>query len=230
MPRLSPLPERLRYLEPFRKQVARLKPEEIDESMDLSLLNKLLLERIKGIPIDEGKAKIKADSELLETWLSSPGLNDNGGMMFLQGYFMALPELVDRLLEEKDKPIPPQQEIQIDFPAEAKLKKMRGGLLKVSWLKTTIFVLPCDKEYRDYQIKEFREGPSDKLSKVSVTQVKFGNVTGFRRFTDISVVGSMNVDYALEIPGGYAAVTLLKKGTAINPSQFEQFFHTLRIT
>ncbi len=198
--------------------------------MDLSLLNKLLLERIKGIPTDEGKKKLKSDSEVLETWLSSPGLNDKGGLTFLQGYLMALPELVDRLLEEKDKPAPPQKEIQVDFPPEAKLKKMRGGLLKVTWLRTTIFVMPCEKEYRDYQIKAFREGSSDKLSKVSVTKVKFGDVTGFRRFVDFSVVGSMNVDYALEIPGGYAVVTLLKKGPAIDPSRFERFFHTLRIT
>jgi hypothetical protein len=230
MPRLTPLPESLRYLEPFRKQVAKVKPEEIDENVDVSLLNQLLLERIQGIPINKGKEKLMSDSEVLETWLSSPGVNDNGGMTFLHGYLMALPELVDCLLEEKDKPVWPQQEIRIDFPAEAKLKKMPGGLLKVTWLRTTIFLLACDKEYRDYRIKEFREGPSHKLSKVSVTQVKFGNVTGWRRFVDFSIVGSMNVDYALEIPVGYAEVTLLKKGTAIDPPHFEQFFHTLRIT
>jgi hypothetical protein len=229
MPRLSPLPESLRYLEPFRKQVAKLKPDEIDEIADLSLLNKLLLERIDGISRDEGKEKLIADSEVLETWLSSPGLNENGGMAFLQGYLMALLELVDRLLEEKDKPVPPQKEIQISFPPEAKLKKMDGGLLKVAWRRTTIFVLPSDKKYHDIQIKAFREDPPHKLSKVSVTQVKFGDVTGFRRFVDLSIIESMTVDYALEVPGGYAAVTLHKKGTAIDPTQFEQFFYTLRI-
>lgn len=208
--------------------MARLKPEEIDESNDLSLLNKLLLERIKGIPTDEGKEKLNADYDVLEKWLSS-NVDDNGGMTFLQGYLMALPELVDRLLEAGDKPEPPPKEIEIDFPPEAKVKKMRGGLLKATWLRTTIFVLPCDKEYHDYQIKEFREGRSDKLSKVSVTQVKFGEVTGFKRLVDSSVVGSVSVDYALEVPGGCATVTLLKKGAAIDASMFEPFFHTLRI-
>src|SRR5438105_3598947 len=120
MPRLTPLPESLRYLEPFWKQVAKMKPEEIDESMDLSLLNKLLLERIKRIPTAVGKEKLKSDSEVLESWLSAPGVNDHGGMTFLQGYLMALPELVERLLEEKDRPARPQKEIKIDFPPEAK--------------------------------------------------------------------------------------------------------------
>lgn len=229
MPRLTPLPESLRYLEAFRNQVAKVDSEDIDESTDLSLLNNLLLERIKGISATEGKEKLQSDFDVLEAWLASPGLIDNGGMKFLQGYLMALPELVDRLLEKQDNPAP-LGEIQIELPSAVRLKKMQGGLLKAIWRRTTIFVLPCDKKYRDYKIKEFHEGPFDKLSKVSVTQVKFGDVTGFRCYVDFSVVESMNIDYALEIPGGYAVITLLKKGTAIDPSQFEQFFHTLRIT
>lgn len=229
MPRPSPLPEPLRYLQPFRKQVAKVKPEEIDEDMDLSLLNKLLLQRINGIPTDEGKRKLKADHDVLQKWLSSSDLNDNGGMTFLDGYLMALPELVDRLLEEKDKPEPPQKEIQMELPPEAKIKKLRGGLWKVRWLKTTLFVLPCDKDYVDFQIKDFHEGPSEKLSKITVTAVKFGEVTGFKRFVDLSIVGCINVDYALEVPGGYATVALLKKAATIDVARFEEYFHTIRI-
>jgi hypothetical protein len=117
----------------------------------------------------------------------------------------------------------------MDFPPKARIKKMTGGLLKTTWLRTTVFVLLCDREYRDRQIKELLEGPREKLSKVSVTQVKFGNVHGVRRFVDLSVVESMSVDYALEVPGGFAMVALLKKGTENDTSQFEQFFHTIRI-
>lgn len=230
MPRPSPLPESLRYLEPFRKQVSKLKSEEIDESMDLSLLNKLLLERIKGISTIEGKKILKADYEVLENSLSSSEVSDDGGMTFLQGYLMALPELVDRLLEEKDKPEPVPKSVQIDLPPEAKIRKLSGGLWKVTWLKTTLFILPCDKEYKDSQIKEFHEGPRHKLSKVSVTPVKFGEVTGFKRFVDLSIVESVHVDYALEVPGGNVTVNLLKKATAIDTERFEQYFHSITVT
>ena len=96
MPRLTPLPEPLRYLQPFRKLAARLGPDEAVEDLDPSQLNKLLLERIRGIPVEEGKRKLQDDQAILDEWLSSPDLNDNGGMFFLKSYLMALPGLVDR--------------------------------------------------------------------------------------------------------------------------------------
>jgi hypothetical protein len=215
MPRLSPLPEKLRYLQPFRKQVAKLKPEEIDESMDLSLLNQLLCGRIEGLPVEEGKKILQADQAVLEEWLASPKLEDNGGMVFLHGYLMALPELVDRLLEKEDKP-QKQEEIQMELPAEARIRKLGGERgWKVSWLRTTLFISPVDKKYMDYKVKDFHEGPRHHLSKVEVTPVVFGNVTGFKRLVDLSIIESMHVDYALEVPGGYASASLLVTGTAV---------------
>ena len=229
MPRLTPLPQRLRYLQPFRKQVAKLKPEEIDESMDLSLLNKLLLQRIEGMSPQVGKQTLEADQEALEKWLEAPAFEDNGGMIFLQGYLMALPDLVDRLLEERDKREPMHNEVQMELPAEAKVKKLRGGLWKVTWLRTTLFVLPSDRQYIDFQIKDFHECVREKLSNMMVTSVKFGKVTGLKRFVNLSAVGAVHVDYALTVPGGYATVTLLKKATAIDATKFEQYFHTIRV-
>ncbi len=229
MPRLTPLPERLRYLQPFRRQTAKLKPEEIDESMDLSLLNEFLCQRMDGVSPEAGKRMLQEDQEVLAKWLESPDLEDNGGMVFLHGYLMALPELVDRLLEARGKPGEEQIEVQMDLPPEAKIKKQRGGLWKVTWLRTTLFALPSTKEYTEFQIKDFQEGPREKLAKVTVTSVKFGNITGFKRLVDLSIVGAMHVDYALIVPGGYASVTLLKKATNIDPSQFENYFHTIRI-
>jgi hypothetical protein len=229
MPRLSPLPEKLRYLQPFRKQVAKLKPDEAIEDMDLSLLNRLLCRRIVGLPVNEGKKMLQEDLTMLEEWLVSPKLEDNGGMFFLQGYLMALPELVDRLLEEKDKP-KERDEIEMELPPEARINKLGGERgWKVSWLRTTLFVFPVDKNHMDYMVKDFHEGPRHHLSKVEVTPVAFGNVTGFKRFVDMSIVESVHVDYALEVPGGYASASLLKKGMQIDVSKFEQYFHTIRI-
>ena len=62
-----------------------------------------------------------------------------------------------------------------------------------------------------------------------MTAVKFGEVSGFKRFVDLSIVGSVNVDYALEVPGGYATVALLKKAATIDVEKFEQYFHTIRV-
>lgn len=229
---MSPLPEPLRYLQPFRKQVAKLKPEEIGESMDFSLLNKLLLERIKGIPPEEGKKVLGADSDVLEEWLASPGLEDNGGMVFLQGYLMALPELVDRLLEEKAKP-PERFEVQMDLPAGAKIKKQLGGGggWKVNWLKATAFIFPSEKRCWDATLEMFRQSAKEHPPQVPVSleSVVFGKVTGLKCVTDMSVIGQQKIDYALEVPGGLAEVSLSKRGTIFDASNFEQYFHTIRI-
>ena len=229
MSRLSPLPEKLRYLQPFRKQVAKLKADEAVEDTDLSLLNQLLCGRIAGLPVEEGKKMLQEDQAMLEEWLASPKLEDNGGMFFLQGYLMALPELVDRLLEEKDKP-QERDEIEMELPPEARIKKIGAECgWKVSWLRTTLFIFPTDKKHMDYMVKDFHEGARHHLSKVEVTPVIFGKVTGFKRVVDMSIVESMSVDYALEVLGGYASASLLKKGTSIDESRFEQYFHTIRI-
>jgi hypothetical protein len=235
MPRLTPLPEKIRYLQPFRKQVAKLKPEEIDESMDLSLLDKLLLERIRELPTDDGKKLLQEDHAILEEWLSSPGLQDNGGMVFLHGYLMALPDLVDRLLEERDKP-QERIEIQMELPPEAKVKKLPDGTWKVSWLRATLFVGPINKDYMELEAKSFYETRADRLIKFKVTPVSFGNVTGLKRLTDASIVEGMKAEYVLEVPGGYVSVSLLKHGNRIDEakfkefeSKFEQYFHTIRV-
>jgi hypothetical protein len=159
MPRLSSLPEELRYLEPFRKQVAKLKPEEIDESMDLSRLNKLLLKCIEGIPVAAGKNKLEEDSVNLERWLATPGINDNGGMTFLHGYLMALPELVDRLIAEKNKSCE-MDEVEMELPPEAKVKKRLGGGggWQVNWLRANFFVFPTFQNFFNSPFSNWRRG------------------------------------------------------------------------
>jgi len=226
MPRLSSLPRELQYLLPFRRQTAKLKPEEIDESMDLSLLNKLLCKRIEGLTIDKGQKKLQEDQAILEDWLLLPNLEDNGGMFFLRGYLMALPELVDRLLEEKNQ-TQEIEEIHMELPPGAKVKKRLGGSggLEASWKRTTLFAFPENKEHK----RKFQEQPQHHLAKIKMSPVAFGSVTGFKRLVDLSIIESMQVEYALEAPGGYASVSLLKTGISIDESKFEQYFHTIRV-
>jgi hypothetical protein len=219
MPRQSPLPEQLRYLLPFRKEVAKLEPGESIENMDLSGLNRLLLRRIDKVPLAEGKKRLQQDQMALERWLATPGLEDNGAMHFVRGYLMALPGLVEALLEESAAPVE-RVEVEMDLPDTIKRRSTGGGGWQVSWLRTKVFVVPT-------------EGglplTAHPLAKVTTTDVAFGNVIGRRAYIDMSIVESINVQYDLQVPGGRLCVVLIKKGTNLDPSPFEKYFHTLRL-
>ncbi len=229
MPRLTPLPKRLRYLQPFRKQVANLKPEEIDESMDLSLLNELLCQRIHGFSLEEGKKLLQDDQAVLKEWLSTPDLEDNGGMGFLHGYFMGLPELIDHLLEEKNKP-PQRDEIRMELPVEAKIKKrLDHGVWEVSWLQAKLWISPADQHSIENEVRGFLELARTPFVDVVVLPVAFGNVGGVKKVTREPYSKSPEFDYALQVPGGYVTIGLLKPGQGLDESRFEQYFHAIRI-
>ncbi len=231
MPRLSPLPEQLRYLHPFRQQVAKLGRDEAVEDLDHSLLNSLLLERIHGLPVAEGKRKLQEDQSILEEWLSLANVRDNGSMFFLKGYLMALPELVDRLLEEKEKPRE-HFKIQMEFPDGARVKDQPGGGMKVNCFRATLFAFPLEARLVETQVKMLREPQHHRLEKVTVTQVAFGKAKGVKRVSHIPDVGSYDVDYVLEVPGGFAQLGVLRRGTPtpFDEARFEKYFHTIRIT
>ena len=229
MPRLSPLPERLKYLQPLRKLVANLKPEDIDESMDLSVLNSLLRHRIERQSPEAGKRTLQEDQEALEKWLKSPNLEDNGAMYFLRGYLMALPELVDHLLEIEDKP-QQRAEIYMELPAEAKIKKRHdNAVLEVGWLGAKLWVSPTDKNGVESEVRNFLELARTPFVDVVVLPVVFGNVGGVKKMTHRSDSKSTELEYALQVPGGYATIGLVKRGTGLLESKFEQYFHTMRI-
>ena len=229
MPRQTPLPEPLRYLQPFCKQVAKLKPEEIDESMDLSLLNALLLQRIAGMSRQAAKRAIANDRELLERWIDASNCKDSGGVCFLHGYLMGLPELVDHLIEKVDKS-QPRDGIFMQLPKEAKIRKrLDSGIWEVTWMGAKLWISPADRKEIESEVRSFLESARTPFVNVLVMPVAFGNVGGVKKVTQVQDQQSPDVDYALQVPGGYAQIGLAKSGPGLDESEFEQYFHTVRI-
>ena len=228
MRQLSPLPDALDYLGPFRKQVAKLSPGENIEDMDLSLLNKLLLNRIRGVSRETGKARLQADREILETWLATRGIKDNGSMSFLRGYLMALPGLVDQLREEQNQS-PENAGVHMDLPAEAKRKRGIGnGGWQTGWLKVKVVVLPAKDSDRP-PLGDFT-GPMWDKAIVSSTNVVFGAVSGRKLMADIPIgAGARFIQYDLQAPGGRVFVGLIMDGTQRDPAPFENYFNTIKV-
>lgn len=234
MSRQTPLPKCLEYLRAFRRQAAKLAPEEINEEMDLALLNGLLLKRIEGLTLDQGKKVLDEDHQVLDGWLKTAAAPD-AGMFFLNGYLGALPELVDLLLEARAKPTA-KPKIDIQLPPGVKAKTKNGILWEIRWMGAKIFAYPLDQSGFEMQIGMLRDGPRHQLATTTVEEVKYGPVIGVRRFTDMSIVEVIQIEYALRVPGGFVFVSVLKSGNRIDAAKFkeaemkiEQCFHSIRI-
>src|SRR4026208_1537923 len=91
------LPTRLRYLEPVRKQLAVLDPDEIHENMDLSILRRAVRKRLKGLSDEEGRALLREDADELARWLPTRDEQDQ------RLYFILpiLPDAIEGLLTEQ---------------------------------------------------------------------------------------------------------------------------------
>lgn len=229
MPRLTPLPEQLKYLQPFRKHVAKLRPEEIDENMDLSVLDELLLKRIVGLSAKEGKALLERDQSILEKWSRLPDFKDNGGMRFLKGYLMGLPDLVD-YLQSKTENQQERLEVSMEFPKEAKVSHREGGVIQVACFQGTLLVFPQEPDLAKTNMQVMRGSQHRQLPQLSVESVEFGNAKGVKSSSQITNVGS-EICYILEVPGGFVHISFSRRGATgdFNEAELEKYFHTIRV-
>src|SRR5215471_21077582 len=69
----SQLPERLRYLQPFRSKFASRRPEDLNEDSEAAPLMALLSKRIHGLSLAEAADVLEQDRAALDQWLSALG-------------------------------------------------------------------------------------------------------------------------------------------------------------
>jgi len=227
MPRTSQLPRRLSYLNPIRRQLAALAPDEVNEDMDPSPFRSVFLQRIKGLSSDKAKATLQADQVELQQWLSQPGQQQDR-LHFVLGFLLIASESPEKLSQVSVEP--PKPQIQVQFPPEARTKRLHGGW-KARWRGFTLFVFPSEKECFEREIEMFRE-PVEQYANLisrSVLPVHLGNVTGFEQIEVTAEVGAKNVQYALRVPGGYATAAVLKKGIEWEESIHDQWLSTIQV-
>lgn len=178
-PRLSPLPQQLRYLEAFRKKFATRPPEELNEDTGEVPLFALLIKRINGVSESEAQTLLENDLEVLEKWLATPE-NENDCLQFVRGFLLLSPsELATRILEESAKAAEPPPEAEMDVPDGAKVRRVKSrtevGVL-IRW-KGTLTALDSISEEAAVNIEEV-ESQSDGVSKLETLPVRFGEISG----------------------------------------------------
>ena len=234
MPRLSPLPERLRYLQPFRKKFANRPSEELNEDTGSGPLFTLLHKRIAGLSRAEAEILLKEDSAALQTWLSAP--EQQNDCLHFASVFLSMispSELVTQILEEAKKLTEPQPTAEMDLPDGAKLRKDK----LISFKKLLIALDAVSEEAAaNFAAALGRRGAGDARVRIEVFPVHFGQVSGTK------FVGKgeswrgpyKEVTYILNAPGGhiYASASSLGKNvdeSKWDESELEASFHTLRV-
>jgi hypothetical protein len=237
MARSNSLPERLRYLQSFRKKFA-LHPDELNEATAEGPLFALFSKRIKSLPETEAQKLLEEDSEALEAWLALPE-NENDCLQFVRGFLMVSPsDLTKWIREGLEKEQPPL--VEIDLPDEVKMKRIANRneaaiILRWKGLIITLQAMP-EELARKLTKLTWQEYPK---STVTSLPVRFGDVHGtkFVRMTDlVNLLGtnSKEVGYLLEAPGGHIKIGATPLGKKINhetwdESILENLFHTLRV-
>lgn len=238
MARASSLPERLRYLQPFRKKCAALPPEELHEDSGTDPLFSLYFKRIKGLPPVEAEKLLEEDIAVLRDWLSKP-TQQNDPLHFAIGVFCIYSpaELVKHLFEQAKKTPEPTLCFHMVLPPGAKLRRVAGGgeegvLFSWQGLLAAFSAIPeaavagTDRALAD----------RSRIEKV-ISTVSFGEVIGKKYVgTGESWRGPFKqVDYLLVVPGGHVCVRVsagMKVRDELNwdESKLERYFHTLHVT
>jgi hypothetical protein len=204
---VSDLPQRLRYLQPFRKKFASRRPEDLNEDTGMVPLMTLLTKRIQGLDLPAAQQLLEEDVAALTQWLSSPD-QQNDPLQFAGGAFRILSpaELAKHLNGEAEKPPEPKLCLHIELPPDAKPRKVAGtgeeGIL-FSWKG----LLSCLEVLPEQVVAKFaqRRDSVDQGADISTSTVYFGEVTGNKfTITGESWRGAYKqVDYALAVPGGH---------------------------
>ncbi len=229
----SPLPERLQYLEPVRKQLTALPPEAVLEDANLAPLRKAVRKRIKGLSDTEISAALQQDTAELEQWLSTSG-PDHALLHFI---LPILPEAMEILFAEADTAPPEHGEAHIELPPDAKVSK-ENGCWTVKWKKRLLVLYPQRPEdllrhANGYQVQA-RHKPLTNGEGTAVQEMQFGTVTGLKCVSQMSRAKFhfKRIDYTLTVPGGHLLVTLQSTSTKnghFDEADMESLFHTLKV-
>ncbi len=227
----TPLPPRLRYLEPVRKYLTRLGPDEVNENTDLTPIRKVVRKRVKGLSAEQARSALIEDGNELDQWLTLH-LDGNEVLSFLLPFLVM--DAADALLEEPTE-AQPKHEVFIELEKGAKVSK-EGGSWSVKWNRKLLTLYPSDSVSMESHIAQFRADakrrPMVDSDGIELADVQFASARGIKRtYLQTWPVPAKRVDYALEVPGGYVLASLqsLIGSSHFDESEMEAQFHTLRI-
>lgn len=226
----APLPDSLRYLQPFVTRLAKLPADSLNEDVDSTQLHAALRKRLRGLKKIEADALLTEDRNRLEAWLNTLGSPDHPAYWVLGS--LSLPDLADYLMTPAEPP-PRGSTISLAVPNGWKTKTAPFQLLLKhgkEWASiTAIDQLGFDMHSR---LEEHWAAPPELKMTLDSEQVAFGQCKGKKYvIKQTEPVPWKSVRYVLSVPDGYVSVDVgARNGADFDELVFEASLHTLQMS
>jgi hypothetical protein len=225
-----PLPESLRYLQPFANALAKLSPEDLNEDVDASRLEAALRKRVHGLDEEAGETQLTKDRDVLEQWLKD---KPEHPAHWIRGFLLS-PELAETLTRPPEPP-PRGPEMHFEAPTgwkvetvpfrlDLKAGKVVGSIMSID--EVTFDLLQLQRE----QAAKIQQPGVQATSEVS--DVSFKGCSGKKYMHRMTAPAPWKqVDYVLRVPGGFVTIGLgTLTGVEFDESPLESKLHTLRLS
>lgn len=233
----APLPQPLRYLQPFANALAKLPREELNEDVDASPLAAALRKRIRDLDSEAAEAQLAEDRDGLESWLKD---KPDHPAHWILGFILS-PTLITDLKQPLEpppragpEPVPHGPKVDFVPPDGWRVKQLAPYLLqfKKGKLSGTVMAIDenlfhqtqCDRE------KEWVVAPGVEATR-EIQVAQYGNASGKKYvYRRIAPDASKRVDYVLSVPGGFAIAGVESSGADFDEAPFEAQLHTVRLS
>jgi hypothetical protein len=226
----APLPEPLRYLQPFANALAKLPPESLNEDVDASRLEAALRKRIRDLDLEAAEAQLEEDRELLDGWLAD---KPNHPAHWILGFILSPTLATD--LTQPPEPLPRGPEMRFEAPNGWKVKSAPFRLdLKAG--KVVGSIMAIDESGFEGSLREreqtakLRQPGQETANEIS--NVSLDGYSGKKYvFRMIKPAPWKQVDYLLRVPGGCVWIRLsTMTGADFDEVPLESKLHTLRLS
>ena len=224
-----PLPDELKFLQPFVDSLSKLKTDEDVDSTDLVTA---LRGRYQGLDAGKILAQLRKDRKVLGDWLSSSALDDHPAHWvfgFLSGQGLA------RSLFRPEQPAPRGPTIVFGSPIGWKVEIGQYELVLKKEKLIAILTSIDESLFRTLPIQlgtpipeQFRP-PSLQQTK-KVVDISKGDVKGKKFVIETTAPAYFkSIDYILSVPGGHARVLMHSDGKDFDELPIEERLHTIQI-
>jgi hypothetical protein len=227
MSRSQPLPDELGYLQPFVNWLGKYSPDGLNEDIDAARLERALRRRVRGLSVLEAQRRLAADREALRSWLESSAPQGHPAQWVLG--FLSHPKLAKELLEPAPGR-PPEPLIEFEPPAGWRVRVTPFNLNLRKGKPTASITLINEFSFRNLQVPGSQRFPPGE-GRVEEQAMQFGEVKGTKYWRiQTAPVPSRQMDYVLEVPGGFVNIVLRRAdGQEFDEQPFEAQLGTLRL-
>jgi hypothetical protein len=226
----APLPEPLRYLQPFANALAKLAPEDLNEDVDATRLDAALRKRVRGLDEEAAEAELTKDRDLLEHWLED---KPDHPAHWIRGFLLS-PDLATHLTQPAEAP-PRGPEMHFEAPNGWKVKAVPFRLdLKAGKVIGSIMAI----DQFTFDLLQLQHEQAAKIQQPGVqatnevSDVSFEHCSGKKYlYRRTAPAPWKQVDYILRVPGGFVNIGLgTLTGAEFDESSLESKLHTLRLS